>query len=123
LHGYALQFTITFTCETLDENNWVVDFGGLKLLERYIKEAFDHKTVVAVTDPAMPKLKELYKMGVLDLLTLPAVGCEAFAQRVADMAQRVIYTSGRETLARKVKVISVECREHGANSATYYPQH
>ena len=31
LHGYSLAFTFTFSCKELDDKNWVVDFGGLKL--------------------------------------------------------------------------------------------
>jgi 6-pyruvoyltetrahydropterin/6-carboxytetrahydropterin synthase len=30
LHGYSLAFTFTFGCDTLDNKNWAVDFGGLK---------------------------------------------------------------------------------------------
>ena len=30
IHGYALQFELTFGSDKLDNRNWVVDFGGLK---------------------------------------------------------------------------------------------
>ena len=30
MHGYSLEFGFVFGAHELDENNWVVDFGGLK---------------------------------------------------------------------------------------------
>ena len=33
LHGYSLEINLEFEANTLDERNWVVDFGGLKDLE------------------------------------------------------------------------------------------
>lgn len=42
IHGYALSFQFTFGCGALDENNWVVDFGGLKELKEWLEFSFDH---------------------------------------------------------------------------------
>ena len=30
VHGYSLGFKLVFECDSLDERNWVMDFGGLK---------------------------------------------------------------------------------------------
>ena len=43
LHGYSLQFKFTFSCDSLDERNWVVDFGGLKPLKAWLENTFDHQ--------------------------------------------------------------------------------
>src|SRR4051812_22439004 len=51
LHGYALQVKLTFVAQTLDERNWVVDFGGLKDIKERLTELLDHKTIVARDDP------------------------------------------------------------------------
>ena len=45
LHGYSLSFKFTFGCNELDERNWVVDFGGLKPLKKWLEDSFDHKVV------------------------------------------------------------------------------
>ena len=34
LHGYSLEISIQFEALNLDKRNWVVDFGGLKELEK-----------------------------------------------------------------------------------------
>ena len=43
-----------FGANELDENNWVVDFGGLKGLKEKLKNQFDHTTCIAADDPALP---------------------------------------------------------------------
>ena len=30
IHGYALSVTMVFEANTLDDRNWVMDFGGFK---------------------------------------------------------------------------------------------
>lgn len=113
LHGYALAFTVTFEAETLDERNWVQDFGGLKELKADIQHVFDHRLVVAKDDPYIDELTGLAGLGVADALVLDNVGCEAFAQHVFELAESRYRTE-------RVRIVSVECREHGANSATYF---
>ena len=41
IHGYALGFEITFESETLDDRNWVIDFGDLGVLKQYLKNRVD----------------------------------------------------------------------------------
>ena len=41
IHGYALAFEFTFIATELDTKNWVVDFGGLKKLEQWLRATFD----------------------------------------------------------------------------------
>lgn len=112
LHGYSLAFTIVFEADTLDACNWVQDFGGLKELRQYLEDTFDHTLVVAEDDPCKDDLCMLAGLGLADVAVLPAVGCEAFARLVWTKA-RALYASPR------LRVVSVECREHGANSAIY----
>ena len=37
LHGYSLQFKFVSSCDSLDERNWVVDFGGLKPMKAWLE--------------------------------------------------------------------------------------
>ncbi len=115
LHGYALQFKFTFGCNRLDERNWVVDFGSLKPLKKWLEDTFDHKVVLDKEDPCMDKFKELEEAGLAELTVLNGVGVEMFAKHAFDFAQDLISedTNGR------CWVVSVECAEHGANSAIY----
>lgn len=126
LHGYALSFKFVFECKELDDKNWVQDFGGLKQLKRGLYEAFDHKLVIAADDPEIDEFATLGNMGLADVSILPAVGCEAFAKYAYDMAAAIICDAQRQTFdpqppakLQRVRVVSCECAEHGANSAIY----
>lgn len=37
VHGYSLSFRFEFEANTLDDKNWVVDFGGLKELRAILE--------------------------------------------------------------------------------------
>lgn len=116
LHGYALSFRVEFEADELDERQWVVNFGALKPLRALIEQTFDHKTVIAADDPERPWFEQAQARGIVDLVVLPAVGCEKFAETVFGMAERWLKEQG---LAPRCRVVSVEAREHGANSAIY----
>jgi 6-pyruvoyltetrahydropterin/6-carboxytetrahydropterin synthase len=113
LHGYALQFKITFEGE-LDEKSWIVGFGDLKPLKAELEDLLDHKTIVAADDPKLATFEELNEKGIIQLRVLPAVGCEKFAEHVFRLADSVLEAKGYKPRCR---VVSVECREHDGNSA------
>lgn len=116
LHGYALAFTLIFEAEELDLRNWVVDFGSLKSLRGILEDAFDHKLLVAKDDPALFDLRSLEELKLARVITLPSVGCEAFAQYVGEAADLWLFDNGYKP---RVRLVSCECREHGANSAIW----
>jgi 6-pyruvoyltetrahydropterin/6-carboxytetrahydropterin synthase len=118
LHGYALSFRFVFEATELDHRNWVVDFGGLAGLKAALKSTFDHKLLVAKDDPEFMHLLSLDEIGLADVLVVDAVGCEKFAEMAARLATDELHHLG---LAKRVKVVEVECSEHGANSAIYRP--
>jgi 6-pyruvoyltetrahydropterin/6-carboxytetrahydropterin synthase len=117
LHGYALAVTLVFEADSLDDRRWVVDFGGLKAVKAWLSATFDHKTLVAHDDPELETFRALHAAGLVDLVVVPHVGCEAFAERVAGFV-----TTWLEGVCEdRVRLVSVEVREHGANSAVYVP--
>ena len=115
LHGYSLGFKFTFACEYLDNKNWAVDFGGLKPLKAWLEDSFDHKTAIDRSDPHMDTFLELEKKGLIDLRVFDGVGAEKFAQHAFEFADTLI----KEKTDSRCWVHSVECAEHGANSAIY----
>lgn len=121
LHGYALSFKFVFEAKTLDDKNWVQDFGGLKELKELLVNTFDHKLVVAYDDPQVDYIASLSGMGIADVLVLPAVGCEAFAKIAFDFAKKILHRDQPDPWLQepRVRVLSCECAEHGANSAIY----
>jgi 6-pyruvoyltetrahydropterin/6-carboxytetrahydropterin synthase len=116
VHGYALAFRFEFEAATLDARNWVMDFGGLKELKDRLTYWFDHTTVVADDDPLRAEFIRLHNYGAVDMRTMENVGCEAFAAFAHRLARDAVVAAGQEG---RVRVVSAEVREHGANSAIY----
>ena len=115
LHGYSLQFKFTFGCDRLDNKNWAVDFGGLKPLKAWLEDKFDHKLALDQNDPHMDKFKELQELDLADIRVFDGVGAEKFAEHAFNFADELI----KEKTNNRCYVVSVECAEHGANSAIY----
>ena len=115
LHGYSLQFKFTFSCNELDERNWVVDFGGLKPLKKWLEDNFDHKVVLDSKDWALDNFRALEDAGLAELNILDGVGVEKFAEHAFNKAQELV----SEMSNGRCWVVSCECAEHGANSAIY----
>lgn len=115
LHGYALSFKIVFEADTLDANNWVIDFGSLKPIKQWLKDIFDHTTVIASDDPQLQIFRDLEQQDLIALRVIPDVGCEKFALYVF---QYVHDWLGSRSSAL-VRLRSVEVCEHGVNSAIY----
>lgn len=123
LHGYDVEFRITFEGE-LDERNWVWDFGGMKRAENTIdgmmpKEwmdyMFDHTFVVAEDDPFKESFLKMDEAGVAQVRVVPAVGAERFAEFVYHKVNKFVQA---ETEGR-VRVVRVEFMENHKNSAIY----
>lgn len=133
LHGYALSFSFLFECQDdeVDECGWVINFGGLKPLEQWLKDTFDHHTLVAKDDPALPLYRELAQERdpvvysedwerhpqLIQLVEVEHTGCEAFAELAAIQAQ--YFLSEGMLGDTKARLVMVEVREHGSNGASY----
>jgi 6-pyruvoyltetrahydropterin/6-carboxytetrahydropterin synthase len=124
LHGYSVSFKIIFEGD-LDERNWVWDFGGMKRAKgkidglnpkQWFDYMFDHTALIAQDDPYLNEFKEMDNQGTIQLRILPAVGAEKFAQYVYNKINTFITI---ET-DNRVRIFSVEAREHEKNSAIYY---
>lgn len=114
IHGYALQFELTFGSTKLDDKNWVVDFGGLKELKEWLKYMFDHTYLIATDDPHFDTFMDLADKNLIDIREVEAVGCERFAELTFDKASSII----ADKYGDRCWVESVTVREHEANSAT-----
>ena len=114
MHGYALSVRINFKGQ-LNDRNWVYDFGDLKFVKQFLADTFDHKTVIAEDDPELETFKELDEKGLIQLRVIPHVGCEKFAEYICKQIAPQIEVNSNE----RVKLMSVEVREHSGNSAIY----
>lgn len=116
IHGYALAFTFEFVAMELQEN-WVIDFGGLKPLKEWLVSTFDHRLMIARDDVVM---LDAQQAGCFENIAaphgVPAVGMEAFARLAFDHANRLLTVGGH---APRVQLAKVTVAEHEGNSASY----
>ena len=115
IHGYQLKAKFWFVAETLDENNWVVDFGNFKEFKSLLKQQFDHTTCISSDDPKLSVFKQLDQAGVCDLRVMDGVGIEKFAEWCHAAADNYV---GVITKLR-CRCVKVEVFEHQNNSAVY----
>jgi len=76
---------------------------------------FDHTFLVAEDDPFVESFMKMNEAGVAQVRVIPATGAEKFAEYIFNKLNPFI----QEETEGRVKVIKVEFREHGKNSAIY----
>lgn len=115
VHGYSRDFYFEFSCRELTIEKWVVDFGDLKDVKRWLEEWFDHTFLASEDDPFLETFKDLDEKGVIQLKTLPNAGMEGTAEFVFEEVNQLILkkTNGRAWVTR------VEVFENEKNSAYY----
>ncbi len=120
LHGYSIGVKVIFECESLDERNWVMYFGGLKEFKKWLEHMFDHTLLIAEDDPHKDLFLNL-PQDTASIRLVPAVGCERFAEMAYNELAKIIANSVAKgtALNTTVRVKSVEVFEHGANSSIY----
>ena len=115
IHGYSREYTFHFDAKSMDKHGWVVGFGDLKELEKYLTEMYDHTMLISEDDPELETFKELHKKGLCDLRIVPKTSLEGSAQTALEKANDILskITKGR------ARCFKVEARENDKNSATY----
>jgi len=143
LHGYSIGIRLVFESDTLDDRNWVMDFGGLAAFKDWAEHMFDHTLVIAKDDPHLDLFLKMAELGlqdqggVCDIRLVEAVGCEKFAELayhvMADILksfqadetwhfmndQEIVQYAPRYPVGQRVRLRSVEVFEHEGNSAIY----
>ena len=97
-----------------------MDFGGLKTFKAWLEDMFDHTVVIAEDDPQRKKLVKSLKK-VADVRVVENVGAEKFAELAYRQMASILEVNKSlgVSLNPTVRVKSVECFEHAANSAIY----
>lgn len=117
LHGYSFGFHFVFAAEQLDKRGWVLDFGkgGFGKIRDWLHEMFDHTLLVAEDDPERASLEALGERGIARVRVVPGTSCERMAEMTFRKADEIV----RAATKGRCWVESVECSEHGSNSAIY----
>ena len=115
IHGYSRSYTFHFAARELDTNHFVVDFGSLVDLQRWLEHWFDHTCLINADDPELTLFRTLHERGVLDLRVLPNVSMEASARFVWAYADQLV----RSATNHRAWCFSVEARENDKNAGTW----
>lgn len=117
VHGYSREFYFEFAAKELTKEGWVVDFGGLKDLKKWLDHMFDHTFLVAQDDPQMEAFKKLDKEGAIQLRVMPNPGMEGTAQYVYEEAMKIL----KSLYGDRAWITLVQVSENEKNSAMYIP--
>tara|TARA_A100001515_G_scaffold19529_1_gene14397 strand:- start:5434 stop:6141 length:708 start_codon:yes stop_codon:yes gene_type:complete len=118
IHGYRLQTKLWFGLNkgaTLDDKNWVFDFGGCKEIKKLLEDQFDHTFCAAADDPELETFQQLDASGLIQLRVMDGVGIEKTAEWVYQAVSKYV----KESTNGRVKIDKVEVWEHEGNSAIY----
>lgn len=121
IHGHNWSFKFTFGADKLDANGFVVDFGDLKWLKKWLTDLFDHALVLNEDDPYLAKLKVDLAPSFARIVTVPNCGAEGLAayilKEVNQMMFRGLVGGGQH---RGLRVLGVEVYEDSKNSAAAF---
>lgn len=117
VHGYSREFYFEFAANELTKEGWVVDFGGLKELKKWLEHMFDHTFLVAQDDPQMEAFKKLDAEGAIQLRVMPNPGMEGTALYVYEEAMRIL----KKLYGDRAWITLVEVSENEKNTAQYIP--
>jgi len=129
IHGYSIGIKLVFESETLDDRNWVMDFGGLKAFKEWSEWQFDHTLVVANDDPHLSFFRQMSHLGDPPVSGTGSIVNVKPHERKALCDLRIVgrgwtHPDGRVFEARYpvgqgVRLRSAEVFEHAGNSAVY----
>lgn len=121
IHGYSRVIEFVFVGKT-DVCQWVVDFGNLKDVKKWLEERWDHRTLIASDDPQLDKIEEMDKLGLIDLTVVDVdnglnwgPGMEGSCKWVFDEISKIV----KEKNFGFAAIESVQIWEHENNSAIY----
>src|SRR3954469_25867664 len=74
VHGHNWRFDITFSCEELDSNGFVVDVGKLGWIKLLLEDTFDHTLLINRNDPKLSLFKDGFDAGLWKLVIVDNCG-------------------------------------------------
>lgn len=116
IHGHNWTIKLTFACEEFDSNGFVVDFGNLKYIKKWIAENLDHACILSSDDPLKDKIigavPEVYQ-----LFEVPNASCEGISVHLWNVFSHLL----NEHEGGRVWIAQVDLCEDGHNATAYVP--
>ena len=114
IHGHNWDIRITFGCKELDSRGFVVDFGKLKYIKKYIEDMLDHACVLSWNDPLY---EEIIAPGVYKVYSVENASCEGLAKHLFEQFSDLLHMAeGQRTWIDEIEIF-----EDSKNSVKYNP--
>ena len=114
IHGHNWDIRITFGCKELDSKGFVVDFGKLKYIKKYIEDMLDHACVLSWNDPLY---EEIIAPDVYKVYSVENASCEGLAKHLFEQFSDLLHMAEGE----RTWIDEIEIFEDSKNSAKYKP--
>lgn len=114
IHGHNWQIKLTFACLELNEMGFVIDFGKLKYIKKFIQDKLDHGCVLSWNDPL---LDEIVAPDVYKVYLVENASCEGLAKHLFSLFDdMVLVTEGTRAWVHEIEIF-----EDSRNSVKYRP--
>lgn len=117
IHGHNWTFVFTFGCHQTDGNGFVIDFGKLKFIKRWLDETFDHACVFNAEDPLRERLVEAAPEA-WKVVILPDCSCEGLAKYAFEQVDVLV----RKESQGRAFLTGVTVEEDLRNAASFSPR-
>lgn len=128
IHGYTKSFSIVFGCESLDEFQWVYDYGTtstgeertMTSIKKFIQETLDHGVTTDDQDPMLAKLFEMHELELIKLVVIPVKdGQSGSVEGLCRFMYNTFDPQLRRETNNRVWIESITISEHHKNSSTF----
>lgn len=128
IHGYTKTFTFVFESSSLDEFNWVYDYGTtssgekrvMTLIKEFINDKLDHGVTTDSEDPLLQEIKNIESLGLIKLFVVPVENGQSGS---VEGLCRYLHNTFNPLLLKETSgrcwIKSVTITEHHKNSSTY----
>lgn len=114
VHGHNWDISVTFACSQTDENGFVVDFGKVKFIKKWIDENLDHACVFSESDPLAKKLIDAAPEA-WNARFVKECSCEGLARHFFGVFDALV----RQNTNGRAWVVRVSVSEDKKNTACY----
>lgn len=117
IHGHNWDIKVTFACSEFDNNGFVVDFGELKYIKKYIDDNLDHACVFSTEDPLAKEIIESAPEGIYQPFWVANASCEGIVEHLCAEFTKLI----QEHEGDRVWISEMILYEDRKNTVRYAP--
>ena len=117
IHGHNWDIKLTFSCKELDAMGFVVDFGKLKYIKKFIQDKLDHACVLSWDDPLAKEMIDSAPEGIYKPYWVENASCEGIAKHLFFEFTDLL----KKAEGSRAWIQEIEIFEDSKNSVKYRP--